>query len=93
MRKYGKTDNKQPDIVSALREIGASVQLLASVGGGCPDLLVGWHGRNILIEVKDSPKAEFTAAQIIWWNDWRGQKARAENIEQAIAELNKAVRR
>lgn len=93
MRKYGKVDNKQKEIVEALKQVGASVQSLASVGNGCPDLLVGWHGRNILLEVKDGPKASFTAEQLIWWSNWTGQKARAESKDHAIAELNKAVRR
>ena len=53
MRKHGRTDSNQSDIVKALRKAGATVQSLADVGGGCPDLLVGYFGYCILFEVKD----------------------------------------
>lgn len=36
-----KVDDNQADIVEALRLRGHRVQSLASVGNGCPDLLVG----------------------------------------------------
>ena len=49
VRKYAKIDDNQPEIVKALREIGCSVQSLASVGGGCADLLVGYQGINVTI--------------------------------------------
>ena len=51
-RTAAKVDANQADIVAALRRIGATVQCLHQVGHGCPDLLVGWHGENILLEVK-----------------------------------------
>jgi hypothetical protein len=35
---------------------GCIVQTLAAVGCGCPDLLVGYHGKWILAEVKDGTK-------------------------------------
>ena len=47
----GRVDNNHTAIVLALRAIGATVQSLASVSGGCPDLVVGYHGRNVLLEV------------------------------------------
>jgi len=55
MRANRKDDN-QDEIVGALWDIGASVQRLQSVKGGCPDLLVGYHGVNYLLEVKDGSK-------------------------------------
>ena len=51
-RTAAKVDANQKEIVAALRRIGATVQCLHMVGHGCPDLLVGWHGENILMEVK-----------------------------------------
>lgn len=41
MRKAARTDGTQQAIVSALREAGASVEILAQCGKGVPDLLVG----------------------------------------------------
>lgn len=46
MRKYGRTDSNHAEIAAALRKAGASVVSLASVGNGCPDLLVGFRTRG-----------------------------------------------
>lgn len=56
MRARPRIDANQPDIVKALRKMGAFVQSLAAVGDGCPDLLVGFRGKTYLIEVKDGDK-------------------------------------
>jgi Holliday junction resolvase len=68
--KFAKIDANQNDIVKALRGIGAYVQSLASIGKGCPDLLVGFGGNWHLLEVKDSKKVaskrELTQDEINW---------------------------
>jgi hypothetical protein len=70
---------------------GASVQSLASVGRGCPDLLVGFKGRNLLLEVKDGRKPpsarELTDDQKKWHGGWLGNVRVVESVEQAIAAL------
>jgi len=48
-----RVDVNQAAIVRALRESGASVAVLSSVGRGLPDLLVGFQGVNFLLEVKN----------------------------------------
>jgi hypothetical protein len=53
VRKYGRTDGTHAEIVKTLRSIGFFVQSLASVGNGCPDLLVSRCGCWHLIEVKN----------------------------------------
>ncbi len=73
-----KVDANQSVIVGYLRDRGASVTLLHRVGQGCPDLLVGWQGRNLLLECK-VPKSKGTAAgkdrpeQVAWRATWKGQ--------------------
>lgn len=52
MRRAAKVDANQDQIVSALRAAGASVQSLAPIGRGCPDLLVAKAGEMYLLEVK-----------------------------------------
>lgn len=88
MRRAASTDANQTEIVAALRDIGCSVQILAAVGQGCPDLLAGYYGFNCLIEVKDGSKPpskrELTPDQIKWHSKWRGQVAVVENVQQAI---------
>lgn len=74
MRVRAKTDGTQAAIVEALRAAGYRVQILATVGGGCPDLLVGcpW-GELVLVECKN-PKGrgrELTPAQVAWHAAWR----------------------
>lgn len=46
-----KRDDNEDDIVKALRGAGATVMHLS--GKGVPDLLVGYHGHTLLIEVKN----------------------------------------
>ena len=88
MRRAARVDANQTEIVSALRKVGATVQPLHAVGLGCPDLLVGYRGINYLIEVKDGDKPpskrKLTEDQIEWHKNWRGQKAIAENTNQAL---------
>lgn len=56
MRRAAKIDRNQPEIVAALRRIGAHVQPLHVIGQGCPDLLVSHRGNWFVIEVKDGAK-------------------------------------
>ena len=44
MRRAARIDRNQPEIVKALRQVGAHVTSLAAVGDGVPDLLVGFQG-------------------------------------------------
>lgn len=74
----GRVDRNQPEIVKSLRQAGCSVQSLATVGDGCPDLLVGRAGRDYKIEVKDGEappsKQRLTQAEMDWHKDWRGEQ-------------------
>lgn len=91
MRRAAKTDRNQGEIVKALRGVGATVQPLHAVGQGCPDLLVGWRGINILIEVKDwnqpPSKRVLTDDQVEWHGGWKGQVAKVETVDAALAIL------
>jgi hypothetical protein len=69
-RSRGKTDANQTPIVRELRKAGCSVQSLADIGKGCPDILVGWHGRTYgPYEVK-LPGCELTPDEVAWWDAW-----------------------
>ena len=76
MRKFGKIDDNQKEIVKALRAMGAIVESLAPMGKGVPDLLVGYQGKTILMEVKDSKKPPsaraLTEDQLKWHGAWNG---------------------
>jgi hypothetical protein len=76
MRVAAKIDANQEQVVLALRAVGATVQTLAAVGKGVPDLLVGYQGKTILLEVKDGRKPpsarRLTEDQLKWHGAWRG---------------------
>lgn len=55
-RQRAKVDANHSEIVDALRAVGAGVQSLASVGNGCPDLLVAFRGAWHVLEIKDGSK-------------------------------------
>ena len=92
MRRAANIDANQPGIVDDLRERGVSVQVLAAVGKGCPDLLVGHLGRNYLLEVKNPDKlqgnrAELTPDQQTWHARWTGQVAVIHSTAEALVAL------
>ncbi|MGH9839691.1 MAG: hypothetical protein ACREEM_12995 [Blastocatellia bacterium] len=88
-RTAARTDANQSAIVGILRRAGATVQSLASVGRGVPDLLIGYQGRNYLAEVKDGSKRpsdrRLTDDERRWLVRWTGQAA---VIETALEALN-----
>lgn len=88
MRRAARTDSNHSDIVAALRAIGATVQSLATIGQGCPDLLVGYRGANYAIEVKDGNKPpsrrQLTPDELRWHRTWAGNVYTVESAEQAI---------
>ena len=73
MFKRARIDDNQKQIVSYLRKVGATVQSLATIGSGCPDILVGYGGVNYLFEIKRPGKRkQLTSDQITWHDKWRG---------------------
>lgn len=76
MRRAAKVDANQEQVVDALRAAGATVQTLAAVGKGVPDLLVGYQGKTLLLEVKNGRKPpserKLTEEQLKWHGAWRG---------------------
>jgi hypothetical protein len=76
VRRAAKKDDNQPPIVDALRRAGADVKVINHEAIG--DLLVGWMGRNILVEVKGelgpnggSSGRDLTPAQEAFRRLWR----------------------
>ena len=83
MRKRGRTDANQAEIVRELRARGCSVMDMSSIGAGMGDLLVGHRGRNFILEVKTGPAAKLTPAEIRFSLEWAGQWARVSNSVEA----------
>ena len=88
MRRKGKIDQNQPELVEALRKAGCSVLILSNVGSGCPDTLVGRNGKNVLAEIKDGstpPSAQkLTPDQVKFHEEWKGHIVILRTLEDAL---------
>lgn len=77
MRRAARIDRNHAEIVRALRASGCTVESLARVGAGVPDLLVGvprvipCPRTTVLIEAKDHGCA-LNELQVEWHARWRG---------------------
>jgi hypothetical protein len=94
VRRAAKVDANQGEIVKALRAAGATVQSLAMVGAGCPDLVVGYRGVNFLMELKDGSlppsRKRLTPDEAAWHASWQGSVLVIEDVASALACLSKS---
>ena len=83
-----RVDQNQKEIVQSLRACGRSVQHLHTIGKGCPDILVGFHGKNYLFEIKDGNKSpsqrRLTPLEETWHTLWRGEVHTIHTFEEAL---------
>lgn len=86
MSKYAKkVDKNQSEIINAFKQLGASVLDCSHVGGGMPDILIGYRGHTVLVEIKSSVKAHFTEPQLKFMENWKGSAVcRINDIQGAI---------
>lgn len=70
-RYDAKRDANEQEIVDYLLAVGCSVDRLN--GKGTPDLLVGYRGLNLLIEIK-MPDKKLNKIQTHWFSNWRGTR-------------------
>ena len=59
---------------------------LSSVGKGCPDGLIGYHGRTYLVEIK-GPKGTLTDDQGNFIDIWRGSPVHVIRTVDGVIEL------
>ena len=87
-RYAARADDNQAALVKQIRAMGASVQHLHTVGRGCPDLLMGYQGKNYLLEVKDPGKVKsarkLTQDEAEWHERWAGQVAIVETLGDCL---------
>lgn len=100
-----RVDANQGAIVAALRGSGASVQSLAALGKGVPDLLVGHlkacphcqHRErfNTLMEIKDGSKSlsrqALTPDEERFDDLWLGQLVIVRSIEEALRAVGRTM--
>jgi len=86
MRRAAKVDANQAEIVKALRTVGCSVLSLASIGKGAPDILLGYKGKNVLMEIKRE-KGKLNDQQQEFKADWRGELCVVRSVDEALLVL------
>lgn len=97
MRRAAKVDANHAEIVEALRATGCTVQSLAAVGCGCPDIIVGRGRVTVLMEVKDGRKPpsarELTPDQVAWHAAWNGAPVSVVlSVEDALRTMDFAIK-
>lgn len=95
MRRAARRDDGEIEIVEALRDAGAYVRVITQ-GDGIPDLLVGYNGYTILMEVKDGNKPpsarKLTEAEEKFFVEWPGGMLVVVNsVDEALEVLKKCV--
>lgn len=77
MRRNARVDSNQKEIVDFIRRYGGTV-LITSQLKNCFDILVGYNGFNIIMEIKDgllSPsKRKLTKGEENFKETWKGGK-------------------
>ena len=86
MRRAARVDDNQADIVDALRKIGASVYVI-----GLPvDLLCGYRGRSIALEVKSGDNWRLTQVQKDFFAEFKGEAYIVDSVKAALKEVRGA---
>jgi hypothetical protein len=80
MRRAAKRDATEPEIVTALEGIGASVRPISSEDA--PDLIVGYRRETHLVECKTG-KAQLRPGQKAWQDGWNGSPVHLVNSPEA----------
>lgn len=95
VRRAGKVDGNHGEVMQALRGLGCVVKSLAAVGGGFPDLLVGFRGVLVLLEVKDGSlppsKRKLTTDQAEFVATWPATYV-VESPDEAVRVVVEAAR-
>ena len=85
-----RKDTNQPLIIAALDAAGASVFVMHTP---C-DLLVGWRGHTILMEVKnlEGRGKRYTPAQVAFFTTWQGAPVvTVTSPDDAVTELYRVL--
>lgn len=78
MRRAAKIDANQNEVIKQLRRIpNVSIAITSQLGKGFPDFIVGYQGKNYLIELKDGNKQpsqrKLTPDEEQFFKGWNGQ--------------------
>ena len=86
--RAAKIDENQPALVKLLRDMGISVAITSAAHDGFTDLVVGFGGITVLVEVKDGSKEparrKLTPQQVAFHGSFKGAITVIENEQQAV---------
>ena len=82
-----RKDLNQDSIADAIKRIGGSVMTVSHLGLGF-DLLVGYRGKNYLIEIKRPGKrGDLTENERALLSRWRGRYIVIESFDEFLKEI------
>ena len=84
-------DGNQKEIIAKLRDCGMQAHSIASVGDGIPDVLVGYRGLTLVLEVKE-PGENLTAAECKFVANWPGQHTVVTSFDEAFYAVTRHAR-
>jgi Holliday junction resolvase len=91
-RRAAKIDANQSELVKIMRDMGVSVKITSSAHDGMTDLVVGFGGITVLVEVKDGSRSpserKFTQKQVEFHSSFAGAITVIETVDQAIQLVN-----
>lgn len=87
-RRKAKIDDNQQEIVNTFRSMGISTAITSSAGDGFTDLVIGYGGLTVLVEVKDGKKPpsaqKLTPAQQRFHSSFLGAITTINSVEKAV---------
>ena len=82
-----RVDLNQAEIVRGLRALGYSVRHTHSIGKGFPDIVIGKHGNNLLVEIKQDENEKLTHDELEFFASWQGAVMIGYSVEGIHAEF------
>lgn len=86
-RRAARTDDNQQEIVKVFRRLGWYVLIISQLKNCC-DIIVCKNGRTVAVEIKDGAKTpskrKLTKGEQEFRDDWQGEYALIESVEDVI---------
>jgi len=94
-RIAARVDANHGEIKKAFISLGCSVSDTSGAGKGFPDIVVGYKGITVLVEIKDGEKTpsqrKLTKDQIIFHGNFTGAIAVVKDVDDVLKIYNKLI--
>ena len=95
MRVRARKDSNHTEVVTAFRDLGATVLDTAQLGNGAPDIIVGMSGQTVSIEIKDGAKPpsarKLTPDEVKFHDEWKGWIEIVYSIDDVVNIVKRMV--